>query len=159
MAPFLCPFPFSRGIWATKKVVVFHMRTLPFSFAYTRTLSALLLIIWMGVIFSFSALSGQVPDSPPPFSYFLERKGAHVFEYALLTWISFCFFRYTFVHDGWKKILLVAAFFSLAYGATDELHQFFVPFRGARFTDVLIDGGGVLLAALLISSWRKWRER
>lgn len=135
------------------------MRTLPCSFTCIRALSALLLIVWMGVVFSFSALSGQVPDSPPPLSYFLERKGAHVFEYALLTWLSFCFFRYTFVRDEWKKILLVAALFSLAYGATDELHQFFVPLRGARFTDVLIDGGGVLLAALLISSWRKLRER
>jgi VanZ family protein len=44
------------------------------------------------------------------------------------------------------------------YATTDELHQFFVPFRGAKLTDVLIDGGGILLAVLGILFWRRVRK-
>lgn len=126
-----------------------------FSFVFVRTFSALLLLLWMIVIFSFSALPGDPLSSSPPLWYFLERKIAHVTEYALLTWLSFRFFRYIFVREHWKKILWGAMIFSLAYGTTDELHQFFVPLRGASIRDVLIDGIGVLLAGATIFFWEK----
>jgi VanZ family protein len=49
-----------------------------------------------------------------------------------------------------QKALLWAAVFSLLYGASDEWHQLFTPYRVARVTDVLIDGVGILLAGFLI---------
>lgn len=109
-----------------------------------------MMLLWMGVIFSFSMLSGKATAGPPPLWYFIERKGAHVFEYALLMLLAFQFFRLSFVRETLTRVLLLAAAFSLMYALTDELHQFFVPLRGARFTDVLIDGGGIVLAGLAI---------
>lgn len=116
-----------------------------------------MMLLWMGVIFSFSMFSGKETVGPPPLWYFIERKGAHVFEYALLMFLSFRFFRLSYVRESLQKILLVAGAFSLMYAATDELHQFFVPLRGARFMDVLIDGGGILLASLMILFLRRFQ--
>jgi hypothetical protein len=40
-------------------------------------------------------------------------------------------------------------------GAGDELHQYFLPFREARISDVLIDGAAALAAALLMHALRR----
>lgn len=121
----------------------------------SRFAAFLLLLLWMTVIFSFSALSGKQTMGPPPLWYFLERKGAHVFEYAVLFLFAFRYFLLVFFREAFLQVLLLSMVFSLMYGAIDELHQFFVPQRGARLTDVFIDGGGILLAVLgiLFSKW------
>lgn len=41
--------------------------------------------------------------------------------------------------------------FCIAYAASDEIHQAFVPGRACRFFDVCVDTGGVLTGALLVS--------
>lgn len=107
------------------------------------------LLIWMGVIFFFSSLSGN-GYSNPSLSYYMERKGAHVIEYALLMLLAVRFATAVFPREAFKKILLLAGIFSITYGAVDELHQFFVPYRGARISDVLVDSLGVLLMGILL---------
>lgn len=110
----------------------------------------LLLLLWMGVIFSFSSLWGSAYPYDPPFSYYLERKGAHVFEYAVLMLLTVWFAATLFSRETWRGILLLSGVFALTYGVTDELHQFFVPYREGKMSDVLIDGVGILLAGLCI---------
>lgn len=109
----------------------------------------LILFIWMSIIFSFSTIEGSPESLTPPFWYFLERKGAHVFEYGVLFFLSFSFFRAIFMKERLLRVLLLTSVFSMMYAVTDELHQFFVPYRGARMADVLIDSGSVLLCASL----------
>ncbi len=125
----------------------------------SRTVVLGLLLGWMAVIFFFSSLSGKQTAGPPPLWYFIERKGAHVFEYALLTLLSFRYLFLSYRNESYNRILVVAALFSLMYGATDELHQFFVPLRGARFSDVMIDGLGILLMSLALYLWYKNKNR
>lgn len=110
-------------------------------------LRGLPLVLWMGIIFSLSSLHGSPYSFDPPLSYYLERKGAHVFEFALLFVLAVRFFLIIFPREVFFKILLLASVFSVAYAASDELHQFFVPYRGARISDVLIDGISVLFIA------------
>jgi VanZ family protein len=99
----------------------------------------------MGVIFFFSSLPGTGADFDPPLWYVLERKSAHVFEYAVLMLLTFRFVRRVFVREAFLRQLLLSGAFSLAYAATDELHQFFIFGRGAKMTDVLIDGLGIVV--------------
>ncbi|MEI8096954.1 MAG: hypothetical protein WCG73_02515, partial [Candidatus Moraniibacteriota bacterium] len=47
-------------------------------------LQGLALVLWMGVIFFFSSLSGSPNPFDPPLWYYLERKGAHVCEFSVL---------------------------------------------------------------------------
>jgi VanZ family protein len=107
------------------------------------------LFLWMSVIFSFSSLPGSSYFDPPLW-YIFERKGAHVFEYAVLMLLSVRFFRAWFSEESFRRILSLAGVCSLAFAATDELHQFFVPYRGAKMSDVAIDGLGILLAGAAI---------
>jgi VanZ family protein len=113
----------------------------------------LAMVFWMAVIFAFSSFPGKEIAGSLPVWYFVERKGAHVFEYAVLTMLAFNYFRLVFRLDSFGRVLTLAMVLALAYGMTDELHQSFVPFRGARFSDVLIDGGGVFFAGLLMFWW------
>ncbi len=132
----------------------------PQSFHFGARERALLpLLFWLAVIFSFSSFPGVSTTSAPPLWYFMERKGAHVFEYTVLTFLSFRFFRLSFREASLAIVLFLSMMFSLSYGATDELHQYFVPFRGAYMRDVAIDGGGALLAGALIFFWQRTKNR
>jgi VanZ family protein len=128
-------------------------------FLSSRLGAFMLLLLWMGVIFGFSTLPGKETAGPPPLWYFIERKGAHVVEYAILMLLSFNFFRRSFTRESLSRVLLVSASFALMYGATDELHQYFVPGRGAKLTDVLIDGGGILLATSVLALFMRNKNR
>lgn len=112
-------------------------------------------VAWMGVIFFFSAqtgeesggLSGQVVDwlasyvpiDPGTLGY-LVRKGAHVSEYAILGFLVAWALR----ASTWGTASL-AGVIAVAYAATDEFHQSFVPGRAGQVGDVLIDAIGVVI--------------
>jgi VanZ family protein len=120
-------------------------------------LRGLSFLVWMGVIFFFSALPGN-GYSNTSFLYHMERKGAHVIEYMVLMLLSVRFATALFPREIFKRILLLAALFSVTYGATDELHQFFVPYRGALVSDVLVDSLGVFLTGALLWLVMKYAE-
>ena len=65
----------------------------------------------------------------------------------------------TFLLIRWLKNRLISVPISLAalYAASDEIHQLWVPERGGRVTDWLIDMIGVILAAIL-SFWIRSRS-
>jgi hypothetical protein len=52
----------------------------------------------------------------------------------------------------WKRVLLLTTLVT-AYGITDEYHQLFVPGRNASGWDILADGLGGFLAALMLFWW------
>ena len=87
----------------------------------------------------------------------IARKNAHFFAYFLLgIMVLFALSRgqgtrrseaerpNVFIsHLDWKKLLL-ALFICVLYAISDELHQLFVPGRGAQVSDVLLDSAGTL---------------
>lgn len=115
-------------------------------------LRGLPLFLWMILIFFFSSLPGSGNQYEPTLLYYIERKGAHIIEYIVLMFLAIRFFRALFPKENIKKILFFAATFSLLYGVSDEFHQSFVPYRGAKISDVLIDGIGILLAGTVVYS-------
>lgn len=58
---------------------------------------------------------------------------------------------------GWKRpglpVVLAAAAIAAAYGATDELHQRFVPGRSSEALDLLADAAGGLSGAGAVYAW------
>ena len=74
--------------------------------------------------------------------WWLFVKGYHAMESAIL----FLFVRLWLRSAGVARFALWAFVGSVAYAASDEFHQTFVPGRGGHVTDVLIDSGGVLFA-------------
>lgn len=110
-----------------------------------------LLAVWMTVIFVFSSFPGSPVRYELPTALYIERKGAHVIEFALLAFFAWNAFRSFFPKEKIGFTLLVAGGFSLLYAFLDETHQLFIPGREGKITDVLFDGGGILLAALAIT--------
>lgn len=111
---------------------------------------SLALLLWAALIFFFSSLPGEPVYHTASLAYLIERKGAHLIEYFVLTILALRFFFFLFPKELLRGVLALSMVFSLAYAASDELHQFFVPFREPKVTDVLIDGAGILLAALFV---------
>jgi len=104
----------------------------------------------MGVIFWFSDQPGSVEATEYIFgdwNHFV-RKCAHFAEYAILT---FCVWQ-VLGQRGWTALV------ALLYACSDEFHQSFIPNRGSRVTDVLIDGLGILFALWIIQKNTPTRE-
>ena len=109
-------------------------------------------IVWASVIFTFSSFP-TVSTSNFYLWDFLLKKSAHVIEYGILaTRIYRALVNYEVKKD---KAILVAIFLAFLYGVTDEFHQSFVPGRGPKFTDTLIDAfGGWLFVYVFINKFR-----
>ncbi len=150
------------------------------------SIAGILAIIWMCVIFSFSAQtkeeSGAVSEG---FSYRMVsttgllfhlhideeqirtiaraiegfvRKCAHMAEFAILGWLLY----------GWLcgrqltrlRRACVAAGLAILYACSDEFHQLFVKGRAGRVSDVFIDSIGIVLGMvflLLLLRFVEWR--
>ena len=141
--------------------------------------NAVLIFAWFLVAFCMAAifyLSHQVAEESAELSKsFLDkileffsfnignhgiRKFAHGFEYFGLSILVFYASRLS-----WNKSKPCFTFiFALVYSVSDEIHQYFVPGRACRFTDVLIDCSGaaagilICLLAVFIINRRKRRK-
>lgn len=146
-----------------------------FKMLFLRNLAGIMAIVWMCIIFAFSAQtkeeSGAVSET---FTYHMVsstrtffhldmsdarvkeiadtiegfvRKAAHMTEYGILSVLLFIWL------GQWKMSLLRrggTAFGAAAvYAATDEIHQFFVRGRAGRISDVCIDSAGAILGVVL----------
>ena len=140
-----------------------------------RITAGVLALLWMCVIFVFSAQAKEESSAVSMgFSYrvvsstgFLlhlnldeeklreiasgiehtVRKAAHMTEYAIL---SICIYIWLglWKSEWWKKCLAAFCIAAL-YAVSDEVHQYFVPGRAGRVSDVLIDSAGALLGLFI----------
>lgn len=109
-----------------------------------------LVFIWCALIFYLS----HQPDLSTGLGKwdFIVRKVAHVAEYAILTWLVIRAFKGYNIN---RKILVGTAILVLLYAVSDEYHQTFVQGRRGSLKDVLIDGGGIILALGLAHIFRR----
>ncbi len=129
-----------------------------------------LLLLWMGLIYRASATPdlralpwvqwvGLLPTNlavgVAAILEFTLRKGAHMVSFGILA----CLARGGLatgippVRSGRQSA--VAFTVAMLYAVSDEWHQSFVPTRGARVTDVLIDAAGAVIGLLLVSLVRR----
>ena len=138
-----------------------------------RVLAGVLALLWMCMIFAFSAqeseessevsgaFSQQIVSGVGKFLHLnlndeelrriaeaIEtpvRKAAHMTEYAVLSVLIYIWI------GKWKHAIIFAAL----YAASDELHQLFVPGRAGRLGDVLIDSAGAAIGVLIFIGVKK----
>ena len=127
-----------------------------------KIIKLLLVIFWMGLIFSFSSDSADISTKKSDgviiktVELFLDkdlsdkeeekwissfvtpvRKGAHFFLYLILGVLIINFGREFLTLD--KKLILLSVFLAFLYACTDEIHQLFVPGRSGQISDVILD--------------------
>ncbi|MBI2439026.1 MAG: VanZ family protein [Candidatus Moranbacteria bacterium] len=113
--------------------------------SFSKRVWGILFFLWMVVIFIFSSFPGSEYPFDPPLWYYLERKGAHVFEYAVLAVLAAYFYSAMFPKEKRYSIAVLSLVTAIAYGISDELHQYYVLYRGSRIGDVFFDAAGALL--------------
>lgn len=131
----------------------------------------MLIICWMGLIFSFSSDNGEVStkksdgfiikfvetiigrnlrnDEKEKWTNYLVvpvRKGAHFGVYFILGLLIISFVS-EFIIISYKSILLAIGV-CLVYAISDEAHQLFVPGRSGQIKDVLLDIVGASASVL-----------
>lgn len=127
-------------------------------------------ILWMAIIFSLSAqpattsnqLSKGVTEivieavekivpalqlEVGDYNHFV-RKNAHFFAYMLLGGLVINALSAGGYRTGAANLIL-GGLFCVGYAISDEIHQLFVPGRGAQVLDVLIDSGGAAVGIVV----------
>jgi VanZ family protein len=107
-------------------------------------------LLLMAAIFFFSAQPSL--DSGLGWIDTVGRKLVHFGEYALLCFLWWRLLR-TLMPD--RRAALVAFLVSIAYAATDELHQSYVDGRHGTPLDWAIDSAGAAAAALAVTARRR----
>ncbi len=140
-------------------------------------LKLILIILWMFVIFHFSAQAGDESASisnrvvikiaetihhhtlsNTEKEVFIEkfslvvRKTAHLVEFLILAILIYLFLIELYPKDKYLFILVVLL--TVFYALTDEIHQLFVPGRYGSIIDVLIDSMGALFGTLMCFNYR-----
>ena len=143
-----------------------------------KTIFAVLLVLWMGFIFSMSCenaeessnTSGQtikvVLSTVPEFEkqpeevkvniieelQFIVRKSAHFIGYMILGILaSGLILQYENINKKYPLAFLIC----VIYAISDEIHQLFVPGRAGQVRDVLIDSAGSLLGIIIVMAFEK----
>ena len=100
-------------------------------------------LTWMGGIFWLSA-QPSLPSAPEPLADLVLKKTCHFVLYAVLAVL----WMWALTSEGWSRgrRARVALLICALYAVSDEVHQMFVPGRGPRVTDVLIDIAGAWAA-------------
>jgi len=111
-------------------------------------------IIYSGIIFAFSAMS----DPPAPeFGIKLGDKINHFGAFAIMMLLAMRGAVYLRPDRGTAYLYWIAFAYCSLYGATDELHQAFVPNRAAEIPDLIADVLGAAMAGLAVIATRRTR--
>ena len=139
-----------------------------------------MVVVWMGVIFFFSAQPGDtsgalsggvtawvfgVVDWMTPFMtldfesfHSFVRKAAHFFVYAVLGLLMLRALVLSGDDEVFAKRQVVWAWvLSTVYAVFDEVHQLFVPGRSGEVSDVVLDSAGAVAGIAVYVVWR-WRR-
>lgn len=149
------------------------MKKLYYSFEFYRIISAFLSVLCMVAIFCFSSENGgDSSDTSGSFTRFavehfipdfedyspaeqadimadtdhIIRKTAHFSIYTALGLLISCTIgKRRLISKGSGTAVLIC----FLYACSDELHQYFVPERSCRFTDILIDTAGAMTGIII----------
>jgi VanZ family protein len=107
--------------------------------------------LYAGVIFYLSAQSHPEEQLPSFLLKDVSDKVLHAVEYGILALLCYRAFRWAAGPAVVRQAVVLAIVTASVYGVTDEVHQFFVPFRESSWLDWLADTIGAAIGAI---SWR-----
>jgi VanZ family protein len=107
--------------------------------------------LYAGAIFFWSSQSHPEEQLPSFLLKDVSDKVLHAVEYGILAVLCYRAFRWAAGPAVARQAVVSAIVAASAYGVTDEVHQFFVPFRESSWLDWLADTAGAAIGAL---SWR-----
>ena len=110
------------------------------------------LYVYSGIIFYFSSIPKPLPDiSIPYFDKFL-----HLIEYAVFGILAGRAFKSSTQEALYKNFKILAVLAAVAYGASDELHQFFVSCRSCDVFDLIADLAGGTIGVIFYGRYHRF---
>ena len=107
--------------------------------------------LYAGMIFYLSAQPHPEEHLPSFLLKDVSDKVLHAVEYGILAVLCFRAFRWAAGPAVARQAVVAAIVAASVYGVTDEVHQFFVPFRESSWLDWLADTAGAAIGGI---SWR-----
>ncbi len=109
------------------------------------------IFLWLPVIFYAGLIFylSSIPQVTFPISFPFMDKLLHTCEYLILGFLLARAIKKTYQPANIKRLYLLVTIIAFVYGISDEFHQAFVPGRIVSFSDVMSDGLGGFLGALL----------
>jgi VanZ family protein len=113
----------------------------------------MLMWLWLPVVLYMAAIffASSIPDPPVPSD--VSDVSLHEVAYFVLTVLVIR----AVARGAWRGVtvrtLVAAWLIAVAYGATDEWHQSFVPNRHAELRDLGSDAIGAFAAAIVVGAW------
>ena len=107
--------------------------------------------LYAGAIFYLSAQSHPEEQLPSFLLKDVSDKVLHAVEYGILGLLCYRAFRWAAGPAVAQQAVVLAIVTASVYGITDEVHQFFVPFRESSWLDWLADTIGAAIGGI---SWR-----
>ena len=105
-------------------------------------------IAWALVIFIQSSFAAV---DIPKVEWISVDKVIHMGVFGLLAALCYVSFIHLSTENTFSKNAFVwTAIICMVYGASDELHQYFVPNRSSEFQDWLADAAGIIIMLLVI---------
>ena len=112
------------------------------------------LIAYCLIIFIQSSLAAY--ERLPDFRF--SDKFLHFGAYALLGILFFRAFQTLRINTNVRLLILFSITAATLYGISDEIHQYFVPFRDADFLDVAANTLGAACGVFLFQWWISRRQ-
>lgn len=113
------------------------------------------LIIYCVAIYIQSDLPS--PERLPSFQF--SDKGLHFLAYAVMGILFYRAYQTLRVKDNLRMLMLLSAVSASLYGISDEIHQYFVPFRDASGLDIVANILGAFCGVYLYQLWEFARRR
>jgi len=105
---------------------------------------------YLGLIFYLSSQSNP-EESLPSFIDLFNDKVLHAVEYAVLGGLCYRAFRWG-TSQSWQELAVpLAILLAALYGASDEVHQWFTPFREATWQDWVADVIGATIGVVTLA--------
>ena len=114
--------------------------------------------VFLYCLLIFIQSSYPSPESVPDWPYI--DKLLHIAVYALLGALLLRAFGSLRIKNNVKLVMILSILLSTLYGISDEIHQYFVPFRNADLIDVFANLLGSIIGVYIYQSlYIRWERK
>lgn len=113
------------------------------------------ILYWLPVIVYCSAIyiQSDLPSIEHIPSFEFSDKVLHFFAYAVLGVLFYRAYQTLRIKGDPRMLILISIVSASLYGVSDEIHQYFVPFRDAGIWDVVANTLGAICGVSLYHIW------
>jgi len=118
-------------------------------------------LYWLPLIVYCLAIyiQSDLPASEHIPSFEFSDKALHFLAYAVMGILFYRAYQTLRIKDNLRMLILLSVVSASLYGISDEIHQYYVPFRDAEILDAIANFLGAICGVILYHLWAVSRGR